>query len=375
MNIHAGAVQSVVAGGALIDDIHQADTQHDLTSHIAVADEILDDGLDAVDRNGKADVIHGIAAGIAGGFGIDNADQLSAGIKETAAGITGVDRRAGLQQGHVVAVYRYLALQRADDTIGDGAGKGTQRVADGQHGVAHLQGVTVAQNSRGQVFGVHLQHRDVIILIGTHQGGGIGAAVIGSHGDLLCAFYHMVVGHNVAIRRQHHAGACALGDILPEEVVGRHTFGGDGHYAVLHLLHHTGITDADGGTVGGRDLYPLIQNGGTGAQQAALGSDHSAACAAHHREHQAACQQQRRPFLAPSCGFFVCVRGMIPRSSRLLRLPGRGILMDAVFIIAILPGGKIGIAGGKVAVIKVVVRICHGTDLPFCGVPSPLTAS
>ena len=53
---------------------------------------------------GKADVIH-VASPLESlvDFGIDNADQLSAGIKETAAGPTGVDRRAGLQQGHVVA--------------------------------------------------------------------------------------------------------------------------------------------------------------------------------------------------------------------------------------------------------------------------------
>lgn len=65
----------------------------------------------------------------------------------------------------------------------------------------------------------------------------------------------------------------------------------------------------------------------------------------------------------------------MPFNSRLLRLPGRGILMDAVSIITILPLGKIGIVGGEVPVIKVIVRICHGSDLPFFGTPSLSLAS
>ncbi len=183
----------------------------------------------------------------------------------------------------------------------------------------------------------------------------------------------MIIGYDVAIGGQHDAAAGALRHILPEEIAGRNAFGGDGNNTILHPLYHIGITDADtgdNGTIGGGDLYPLIQNGGAGAQQAALCGDDGTAGAAHHGEHKAACQQQSGTLFLPSCGFFVCVRRCIPRSSRLLRLLGRGILIDAVFIITILPVGKLGIAGGEVAVVKIIILICHRADLPFCGTGS-----
>ena len=168
----------------------------------------------------------------------------------------------------------------------------------------------------------------------------------------------MVIGHNIAVGGKHHAGTGALGDILPEEIAGRNAFGGDGHHTVLHPLHNVGIAVTNRGSIGGGRFHRLVQDRGGGTGQPQLIGQHGAAGPADQRKHQAAGQQQGGP--PPRArGFFVCVRGRIPRSSRLLRLPGRGILMDAVMVIPILPVGETGIVSGKMTVVKIVGLVRH----------------
>ena len=64
-----------------------------------------------------------------------------------------------------------LTVQRADDAIGDSVGQRAQRVADGDGDLAHGQGVTVADDCRGQARSINFQHRDVGGGILTDDGG------------------------------------------------------------------------------------------------------------------------------------------------------------------------------------------------------------
>ncbi len=54
----------------------------------------------------------------------------------------------------------------------------SQRVTDGQHGVAHVDIGGVAQSHSRQILGVDLQHSYIVIAVAAHQRGGIGVAVI-----------------------------------------------------------------------------------------------------------------------------------------------------------------------------------------------------
>src|SRR5699024_6770348 len=90
------------------------------------------------------------------------------------------------------------AVLGGDVAAGEGEGQFTQRVADGVHILAHIDGVRVAQHHGPQVALVDLQHGDVVLLLAAHQGGVIALSVGEEYGDVADAVDDMVVGKNVA---------------------------------------------------------------------------------------------------------------------------------------------------------------------------------
>ncbi len=67
----------------------------------------------------------------------------------------------GLDQVHIVVLNGDLTVQGADNAIGNGVGQGTQRVANGNGGLANSQAVAVADDRRGQTGGFDFQHCNV----------------------------------------------------------------------------------------------------------------------------------------------------------------------------------------------------------------------
>ena len=124
---------------------------------IAVLQQILChlDGI--VDGDGKAQTLR-IAGG---GLCVDQTDELTVHVEQAAAGVAGADRGIHLDQGHGVggagALDGHAAVQGADDAAGHGAAQLTQRVAHGQHALAHGKAVAVANGGGGQVSGIDLE--------------------------------------------------------------------------------------------------------------------------------------------------------------------------------------------------------------------------
>ena len=109
------------------------------------------DAGDDVDRNREADAL--VAAGGAGDGGVE-ADDFAAEIHERAAAVAGVDGRVGLNEvlpaELAVAQIEVVPAFGADDAAGDALAE-AERAADGQHEVADLQRVAVAQPGGDQV--------------------------------------------------------------------------------------------------------------------------------------------------------------------------------------------------------------------------------
>src|SRR6266511_1623381 len=104
-------------------------------------------GLVDRDREAQADVA-GLRADAGDGGG--DPDDLAGGVHQRPARVAGVDRGVGLDgvaDGHgrpAALVDAEAAVQGADDAGGDRPFQ-AERAADGQHGVADLEGVAVAQ--------------------------------------------------------------------------------------------------------------------------------------------------------------------------------------------------------------------------------------
>ena len=70
--------------------------------------------------------------------------------------------------------------------------------ADGQHPVAHLQGMRIPKQYGGQASGVDLQHRNVRGLIQAQHLGREFAPVHQGHGDRVGRLHHVGIGKNHA---------------------------------------------------------------------------------------------------------------------------------------------------------------------------------
>ena len=99
--------------------------------------------------------------------------------------------------------------------------------------IAHIQAVAVAQRYVRQILGVDLDDCDIIVFIAADILGVIAVAVVQCDLHGIGVAYHMVVGDDVAVRRQDEAGAGASGLCgLAKEVRVRGGSDVDGHHAV-----------------------------------------------------------------------------------------------------------------------------------------------
>ena len=140
-------------------------------SRLAVVDQLLDGAPHLVDRDGEADADVAALAdrlpptvAIAELTPITSPSRLTSGPPEL-PGLIAASVWMALM--YALSLDRLLAaggdrpVLRADDAAGDGAGQ-AQRRADGEHRVADDDAVGVAERQRGQVLGVHLEHREVV---------------------------------------------------------------------------------------------------------------------------------------------------------------------------------------------------------------------
>ncbi len=99
--------------------------------------------------------------------------------------------------------------------------------------IAHVQAVAVAEGHVGQIGGLDLDDGNIVILVAADILGVIAVAIIQRDLHGVRVAYHMVVGHDVAVRRQDEAGA-SPGSLcgLAEEIGVRGGCDVDGHHAV-----------------------------------------------------------------------------------------------------------------------------------------------
>ncbi len=99
--------------------------------------------------------------------------------------------------------------------------------------IAHVQAVAVAESHVGQIGGLDLDDGNIVVLVAADILGVIAVAIIQRDLHGVRVAYHMVVGHDVAVRRQDEARA-GPGSLcgLAEEIRVRGGCDVDGHHAV-----------------------------------------------------------------------------------------------------------------------------------------------
>ena len=180
--------------------------------HLAVLDDLVHHVARHTDRNGKTDAL--VAFRSIGQDGGVDADQLAAVIHQRSARVAGVDRRIGLNEVFVVLDAQIGAAGSADDAHGDSFAD-SKGIADGQHVVAHLNFIGIANGDRIQGAGVHLEYGYVGLRIGTHHASFVFVLVGHNHGHAGSVIHNVVVSQDVAVRADDNAGAEALFLLLP----------------------------------------------------------------------------------------------------------------------------------------------------------------
>ena len=170
----------------------------------ALRPQLLHDVLRHVRRNGEADA--DIAAGLRQNLRVD-ADELSARVHQRAARIPVIDWRVGLEKILVAAVANAGGPSlAADDAHGDSL-PDAERVAHGQHDIADLHLVGIAESNGLQPRAVHLEQGQVARLVRADQLCRQRSAVAGFDLDLIGAVHDMEVRENVAVGRRDDARA------------------------------------------------------------------------------------------------------------------------------------------------------------------------
>src|ERR1017187_3101238 len=239
------------------------------TGHLTVVDDLVHHIARHTNRDGKTDALIPSRSVCQDG-GVD-ADQVAAVIHQRAARVAGVDRRIGLNEVFVVFDAQIGAPLSADDAHGDSFTH-TKGIADGQHVVAHLHLIGIANGDRIQGAGVHLEYGNVGLRVCAHHAGFVFVLVLHDHGHGSGVVHHVVVGQDVAIRADDDARAQALFPLLPRHAelsaavtlitakelaehrrnsivatlkAGLHHAGrSNGYDRGQYLLHHRGETDA-----------------------------------------------------------------------------------------------------------------------------------
>ena len=154
---------------------------------LAGLDDLVHHALGRVDRHGEPEA--GEGAGGGGDLLVD-ADDLVAGVDQRSARVAGVDGRIGLQSvGDHGAVGRLQVAPHAGDDAGGHREVETERVADGDHRLAHhdLAGVAERERMQRRGAGVDLDHGHVTgVVEADHLAGdllGLAAVLLEGDGD------------------------------------------------------------------------------------------------------------------------------------------------------------------------------------------------
>ena len=175
-----------------------------------------------VDRNGETDAVR--AAGTGEDRRVD-ADQAAVHVHQRTTGIARIDRCIGLDEELVGRHAHAGTRQRRHDAGGHGLAH-AERIADGQHQVAHLDGVAVAQRHRHQrlaVVWLDAQHREVGAFVLEDEFGVELTIIVQNDADLRTILDDVVVGDDDTGRIHDHAGAervlCALARTAAKQLV------------------------------------------------------------------------------------------------------------------------------------------------------------
>ncbi|MPM56224.1 hypothetical protein SDC9_103026 [bioreactor metagenome] len=171
-----------------------------------MVNEVADNRLNAAHRDGEAEAF-GIRAA---GFGVDDADQRTAGVKEPAAGVARADGRVGLDEGHRRVFNGDFAAQRAYDAAGSGAAQFAERVADCNDVLADGEHIGIAQGCGGQTGCVNFEHGEVAARVGADQGRFILRVVVEDDLYGVHAVHNVLAGYDVAVAREDDAAAAAV---------------------------------------------------------------------------------------------------------------------------------------------------------------------
>ena len=167
----------------------------------AVLLQLTDDLLDERrrDREGNADT----AAARREDRSV-HADDLAVQIEGRAAGVAAINRRIDLQI--VVGTRSDIAIMRRYDAGGHRAAE-AERIADREHPIADAR-ILVRELDMGERFrALDLKQRHIGAWIGADERSRIFVTIVERHRNILGVLNHVVIGDEIAVRRDKEAGA------------------------------------------------------------------------------------------------------------------------------------------------------------------------
>src|SRR5690606_34146778 len=131
-------------------------------------------------------------------------------IYQRAARIAGIDGGIGLDKVLVHIDAKPVTTQRGHDPQGRGLTH-PERVANGQHNVAHAQTLVFVEFNGLYLGQCDLQHREIGFRVGPHHFGVRLPPVVQRHTNRIGRLHHVVVGENVAVAADDYTRAEAAG--------------------------------------------------------------------------------------------------------------------------------------------------------------------
>src|ERR1700677_1174451 len=190
----------------------QANSKVSMVNH-TVFDQGIDYGMHSLGRNGEAGA--GERSGARDEEGV-NADQLTVRVDQRATGVAGVDGSVCLNKvarlAGVIGV-RILAIDRAHDAASHREPELPEGIANRQHRLSGDQLGRVAPTDGGQILGIDFNHGQICKLVSANYPGRKGSTIVQGYTHVHGAVDDVVVGHDVAIRRNDHTAANAVFDL------------------------------------------------------------------------------------------------------------------------------------------------------------------
>ena len=190
-------------------------------AEIAVFDfAVFDDlfGCGARNLRGNREARAGKGAAVRDDEGV-YADQFAMRVHQRSAGVSGIDGGVGLNVAARLARVIRVGIRpvnRADDATGDRELEVAEWAAKSQHSLSRLQFRRVSPRDGGKVGRVHFEHGNVGQFVDADYLRVQSAAIVQRHPDLCGAIHHVIVGHNVSVRRDDDAASHAVFDLRLE---------------------------------------------------------------------------------------------------------------------------------------------------------------